>query len=76
MEPLIWLGSHRALQASVKLDIAHGLHAGSDVLKDLSIVTIARWNKFDFILLISCLELFYNIYLLAANQFKISLGGQ
>ena len=36
MEPLIWLGSHRAPQVSVKLDKTCCLHAGSDVLKGLS----------------------------------------
>lgn len=39
VELLIWLESHYALQASVKLDKACCLHAGSDVLKDLSSVS-------------------------------------
>lgn len=54
----------------------------SDVLKDLSSVSsgVTLWQGgvgiTDILLVTSCLELFYGIYLLTANKFKFSLEGQ
>lgn len=76
MEPLVWLGSHRAPQVSVKLDKTCCLHAGSDVLKGLSVlissVTLEQGEVgiTDFLLVISCLEFFFiiSIYLLPISS--------
>lgn len=64
MELLVWLGSHRAPQVSVKLDKTCCLHAGSDVLKGLSVLSSSVTPEqgevgiTDFLLVISCLEFF------------------
>lgn len=56
--------SHRAPQVSVKLDKTCCLHAGSDVLKGLSVLSSSVTPEqgevgiTDFLLVISCLEFF------------------